>query len=224
MTSTLHLGFLVSLASLSLADVPAPDGKVPPKAEVSSIATDELKDFASFPSPVQSLIIRALELTTKNLTYRFGSSDPSLGGMDCSGTVYRVLQNHGIKETPRQSDEMAEWVKEKTVLHRTEGVKSLEDDAFQALAPGDLLFWSGTYDPVARKSPVTHVMLYLGKRAKDGKPVIFGASDGRSYEGQKRCGVSVFDFKIPKPGDKAQFLGYGPVPGLLKEEVRKVVK
>lgn len=216
--------FTVVFASLSFADVPLPDGKQPARAEVASISTDELKDYASMPAPVQALITRAIELTKKNLTYRFGSSDPSLGGMDCSGTIYRLLQDHDIKDTPRQSNEMAEWLKEKSVFHRAEDVKSIDDQAFQSLAPGDLLFWSGTYDPVARKSPVTHVMLYVGKRGKDNKPVIFGASDGRSYEGQKRCGVSIFDFKLPKPGDKAQFLGFGPVPGLLKKETGKAVK
>jgi hypothetical protein len=73
-----------------------------------------------------------------------------------------------------------------------------------------------------RKLPITHVMLYLGTRVKDGKPVIYGSSDGRSYEGQKRCGVSVFDFSLPKADDsKVEFYGYGAIPGLTKEEVRK---
>lgn len=224
MSLSRQIALTITLASASFADVPLPDGKQPPKAEVSSISTDELKDFATLPGPVQSLIVRAIELTKQNLTYRFGSSDPALGGMDCSGTIYRLLQSHGITDTPRQSDEMAKWVKEKTVLHRTENVSALDDEAFQSLASGDLLFWSGTYDPASRKSPVTHVMLYLGKRAKDNKAVIFGASDGRTYEGQKRCGVSVFDLKVPNPGDKVQLLGYGPIPGLLKEEIKKALK
>jgi hypothetical protein len=64
-------------------------------------------------------------------------------------------------------------------------------------------------------------MLYLGKRKSGDKPVVFGASDGRRYEGQSRCGVSVFDFELPKPGGKVAFYGYGPVPGLTKEEIRK---
>ena len=33
----------------------------------------------------------ALELTTRNLDYKYGSADPATGGMDCSGFVYYVL-------------------------------------------------------------------------------------------------------------------------------------
>jgi cell wall-associated NlpC family hydrolase len=187
---------------------------VTPPAAVSSLEPGELADFDKLSAPVQSVIRRSLELTKKNLTYTFASHDPARGGMDCSGTVYHVLTGEGIKDTPRQSDEMCGWVMEKSALHRTENAASLEDEKFKALQPGDLLFWSGTYEATQRKLPITHVMIYLGKRAKDGKPVIFGASDGRSYEGQRRCGVSVFDFKLPKPGDKAAFYGYGSVPGL----------
>jgi len=66
--------------------------------------------------------------------------------------------------------------------------------------------------------------------ALHGLPLIGGAGqpaqmfilfDGRRYEGQSRCGVSVFDFELPKPGGKATFYGYGPVPSLTKEEIRK---
>jgi hypothetical protein len=44
--------------------------------------------------------------------------------------------------------------------------------------------------------------------------VVFGASDGRTYDGQRRNGVSVFDFVMPKRDGRAAFYGYGPVPGL----------
>ena len=135
--------------------------------------------------------------------------------MDCSGTVFRVLMDSGIKDTPRQSDEMCRWVMRRTMLYRTENPASLKDATFSALKPGDLLFWTGTYETSApRELPISHVMIYLGKRKKDGKPVIFGASDGRSYDNQRRNGVSVFDFPLPKQGDKSAFYGYGPVPGL----------
>ena len=49
--------------------------------------------------------------------------------------------------------------------------------------PGDLLFWTGTYS-VERDPPVTHTMIYLGEEKKSGKPIMVGASDGRTYEGR----------------------------------------
>jgi cell wall-associated NlpC family hydrolase len=184
-------------------------------AAVSSIAPEELEGFEAYPVETQQLIRRSLELTTQNLRYQFGSADPKAGGMDCSGTMYRVLQDSGIKDVPRQSDEICRWVMRRARLYRTEETSTLKDKSLSALKPGDLLFWTGTYDTSSpRELPISHVMLYLGTRKKDGKPVVFGASDGRSYDGQRRNGVSVFDFVMPKRDGKAAFYGYGPVPGL----------
>ena len=182
-------------------------------AVVSSISPEDIGDFEKLPATVQVLIRCAAELTMKNLTYTFGSSDPKNGGMDCSGTIHHLLQSCGINSVPRQSDEMCRWIMRTSVLYRTENITKIEDVAFSALKPGDLLFWTGTYDTTApRHPPISHVMIYLGRRKSDNKPVIFGASDGRSYDGQKRCGVSVFDFQLPKPGEKTSFYGYGPLP------------
>lgn len=182
-------------------------------AAVSAIATDDIAGFDSYPPPTQTLIRKAAALTRQNLTYQFASSDPKNGGMDCSGTIYHLLQSCGFKNVPRQADELCRWIALRSVLYRTEKVVSLADPAFSALRPGDLLFWSGTYDTTGpRHASISHVMLYLGKRKSDGKPIIFGASDGRTYEGQKRCGVSVFDFVLPKNGGRSAFHGYGPLP------------
>ena len=48
-----------------------------------------------------------------------------------------------------------------------------------------------------------------------------GASDGRSYDGVQRFGVSVFDFKMPSgranendPDVVPKFEGYASIPGL----------
>jgi hypothetical protein len=49
---------------------------------------------------------------------------------------------------------------------------------------------------------------------------MFGASDGRPYEGKPQCGVSVFDFRMPAAGGKARFVGYGPVPGLAADGLK----
>jgi hypothetical protein len=72
--------------------------------------------------------------------------------------------------------------------------RDLDSFEFNELKPGDLLFWTGTYD-VEKDPPVTHTMIYLGEDKETGKPVMLGASDGRSFEGKRMSGVSVFDFK-----------------------------
>lgn len=201
------------------AETPAPQPakKVEHPVAVSTLAIEDLAGFAEYPEQIQSIVRKSLELTTLNLRYQFGSSDPKSGGMDCSGTVYKVLHGEGFKDTPRQSDEICRWVMDHAALYRTEYPESFNTPAFSAIKPGDLVFWSGTYETATpRELPISHVMIYLGKRKSDGKPILFGASDGRTYDGQRRNGVSVFDFHIPKRGDKASIYGYGRVPGLLK--------
>jgi len=62
------------------------------------------------------------------------------------------------------------------------------------------------------------VMIYLGTEKASGSKVMVGSSDGRTYRGQKRNGVSVFDFTMPRTpanGDpRPTFVGYGRIPGL----------
>jgi cell wall-associated NlpC family hydrolase len=104
-------------------------------------------------------------------------------------------------------------------------VLSREIDSFELdeLKPGDLLFWTGTYS-VERDPPITHTMIYVGKEKDSGKPVMVGASDGRTYDGEKQFGVSVFDFKTARERDAStsgrhpRFVGYAKIPGLGKEK------
>lgn len=139
--------------------------------------------------------------------------------MDCSGFVHFVLKQSGITSTPRDSSEQYVWVRRARTF---EPVLSRKEDSFEldGLRPGDLLFWTGTYS-VERDPPITHAMIYLGREKKTGQRVMVGASDGRVYQGESRNGVSVFDFKIPRPegkNDSAKlrptFIGYGHIPGL----------
>ena len=195
-----------------------PSTEGPPVAAVSSIDEADIQGFEHYAPQIQELIRQSLALTKLNLTYTFGSADPKNGGMDCSGTIYYVLHDFGFKGVPRQSNEMAAWVQDKTLLHRVEKADSLTHPEFSSLQPGNLLFWSGTYDAGPRKIPVTHVMLYLGKLKNGGKHVVFGASDGRAYQGKRRTGVSVFDFSLPRSTSSATFYGYGMIPGVGKIE------
>ena len=186
----------------------------------ATLLPEAISGFENYPPKVQRLLTSALELTTRNLDYEYGSADPTNGGMDCSGFVYFVLKQNGIDDVPRDSSEQYIWLRR---TGKFEPVVSQKEDSFEFdnLKPGDLLFWTGTYS-IQRDPPITHAMIYLGREKKTGMRVMVGASDGRTYQSQQRFGVSVFDFKMPR-ADKGEiengktrprFVGYAHIPGL----------
>lgn len=169
-----------------------------------SISTSELSNFHSNPAKVQRLIEMGLELTKLNLNYKYASADPHNGGMDCSGTMYYLLNKIGIKEVPRSSNDLYNWVKAKGLFYKS-------DNELAHLHPGDLLFWTRTY-AAPNNAYITHVMIYLGKN-KDGQPLMMGSSDGRTYKGKQIYGVSIFDFFPPSSKSNNNFVGYSCIPG-----------
>jgi hypothetical protein len=189
--------YLTALASVCTGNASANPEKSPSPspspAVVSSLTPEEVEGFDQNSPEVRRLLKAALDLTTQNLTYLYGSDDPDRGGMDCSGTAYYLLQQAGVSDAPRSSSEQYVWVRK----------------------AGDLLFWTGTY-PAKVDPPVTHTMIYLGRAKSDGLPLMVGASDGRSYRGKRQNGVSVFDFTISNSAGKehssARFIGYAEIP------------
>jgi cell wall-associated NlpC family hydrolase len=199
----------------SPAERPAPGKKGWPNVTLSP---EQIVDYENYPPGVRQILDAGLALTKQNLGYTYGSADPKNGGMDCSGFIYYVLQQNGFPDVPRDSSQQYVWVRKagnfNAVLSRKEDTFELDD-----LKPGDLLFWRGTYN-IDRDPPITHTMIYLGREKRTNKRVMVGSSDGRTYDGKQRWGVSVFDFKLPPPpksGDakiSPVFVGYGRIPGV----------
>ena len=186
-----------------------------------SLSPEEIADYDSYPPKVRQIIDAGLALTKQNLGYSYGSADPANGGMDCSGFIYYVLRQNGFPDVPRDSSQQYVWVRKAGNFN---AVLSRHEDTFEldALKPGDLLFWSGTYN-IDRDPPITHTMIYLGREKRTKKRVMIGSSDGRTYDGKQRFGVSVFDFKMPPPPNSGDakispvFVGYGRIPGLIED-------
>jgi cell wall-associated NlpC family hydrolase len=201
----------------SPAETPAP-GRGKKAWPNVSLSPDEITGYENYPPKVRQILDTGLALTKQNLGYTYGSADPKNGGMDCSGFIYYVLQQNGFPDVPRDSSQQYVWTRKagdfNAVLSRKEDSFELDD-----LKPGDLLFWRGTYN-IDRDPPITHTMIYLGREKRTNKRVMVGSSDGRTYDGKQRWGVSVFDFKLPPPpksGDakiSPAFVGYGRIPGL----------
>lgn len=186
-----------------------------------SLSPDQIEGYENDPPKVRQILDAGLALAKENLGYTYGSADPANGGMDCSGFVYYVLKQNGFPDVPRDSSQQYVWVRKAGGFYAV--VSRKEDSSeFDDLKPGDLLFWRGTYN-IDRDPPITHSMIYLGREKRTNKRVMVGSSDGRTYDGKQRWGVSVFDFKMPPPpksGDakiSPVFVGYGRIPGLPAE-------
>jgi cell wall-associated NlpC family hydrolase len=196
----------------ALVFVPAFVAVVAAAERPGRLRPEEIREYAELDGVRKRVVEEALALASREgwLRYQFGSADPARGGLDCSGAVHFILARAGL--SPRRSSAAQfQWVKESGGMTEVaQGVHDPGHAAFAKLLPGDLLFWSGTYEPAdGRAVPVSHVQIYLGHEKATGKPVMIGASDGRSYRGTAREGYGVFDFKLPRPGSKARFLGYG---------------
>jgi peptidoglycan DL-endopeptidase CwlO len=200
----------------SFTSSPSPSAKK--KGAPATIATKDISGYENYPPNVREITDTALDLTKRNLDYKYGSADPANGGMDCSGFVFYVLTQNGVRDVPRDSSQQYVWLRK---AGNFKAVNSRHADTFELdeLVPGDLLFWTGTYS-IERDPPITHAMIYLGREKGTNQRIMVGASDGRSYKGESRYGVSVFDFKIPRPGKTDEgsmspsFIGYGHIPGL----------
>jgi peptidoglycan DL-endopeptidase CwlO len=209
-------------ASPSSTETPQPTPSHPTAekkgAPNATLSPDEVAGYDKYPPKLRQILDAGLELTKQNLGYTYGSADPANGGMDCSGFIYYLLNQNGFKDVPRDSSQQYVWVRKagdfNAVLSRKEETFELDD-----LKPGDLLFWRGTYN-IDRDPPITHTMIYLGREKRTKKRVMIGSSDGRTYDGKQRFGVSVFDFKMPPPPQSGDakispvFVGYGRIPGL----------
>jgi peptidoglycan DL-endopeptidase CwlO len=186
-----------------------------------SLSPNEIVAYEKYPAKVRQILDAGLALTKQNLGYTYGSADPKNGGMDCSGFIYYVLRQNGFPDVPRDSSQQYVWVRKAGNFN---AVLSRKEDSFELdnLKPGDLLFWSGTYK-IDRDPPITHTMIYLGREKRTNKRVMIGSSDGRTYDGKQRWGVSVFDFKLPPPANSGDtkispvFVGYGRIPGLSED-------
>ena len=182
------------------------------------ISAAEIADYDNYPVEIHKVVDAGIDLAGKNLGYKYNSADPAKGGMDSSGFIYYVLSNAGIKDVPRDARDQYVWVRK---AGNFQAVLSQRDDTFEldALKPGDLLFWANTSGP-NRDPEVTQTMIYLGREKGTNQRLMVGATDGRSYKGQQRAGVSVFEFKVGRaknakseePGPS--FVGYARIPGL----------
>lgn len=181
-------------------------------SNLTSLAARDLAEFEQQPPRVRRLIETSIDLARRKLPYRFGADDPAEGGLDCSGFVHYALQQCGMRNIPRVSDDLHTWVRQAGSFHAVRSAAP-NSHALDALRPGDLLFWTHTY----RAKPgqhVTHVKVYLGRRKSDNTPIMAGATSGRNASGGGALYEFFLDGTYQGYTDAGDFVGYGSVPGL----------
>lgn len=190
-----------------------------PREKPAVIAIEALALPANLDPRRKQLISDALDTAREFALdeYIYGSADPTRGGFDCSGSMFFLLKKADI-DPPRTSAGQYDWIKDAGKLTTVPAeARDLTHPAFSKLQPGDLIFWSGTYEPTdGRTNKITHVQMFLG-REKDGRAVMIGSTDGRSYRGVPRCGFGVYDLRVPRADSKSRLVGYGTPPGLIAE-------
>jgi len=207
--------------SLTVPQTPSPVTMRTPAA-TGAISIDEISDSANYSPEVRKIIGLALDLTGRNLGYKYVSADPKNGGMDSSGFIYYALSQSGVQDVPRDAREQYIWVRK---AGNFQAVLAQRDDTFEldGLKPGDLLFWASKYG-ISREPDIVQTMIYLGRDKNNNQRLMIGASENRSTRGQKKSGVGVFDFRVGRastPKTKEEnapfFVGYGHIPGIGEE-------
>ncbi len=99
-------------ASPSPEESPSPT-PTPKKSQApgATVSPNDIIGIDHYSPEVRKVIDAALALTTRNLEYKYGSADPDSGGMDCSGFIYYVLTQSGLKDVPRDASGQYSWVR-----------------------------------------------------------------------------------------------------------------
>lgn len=205
---------ILALASLAIGQAIDLSPIRDPRTRPARIKAEDLSELATLSAGRKRLIEIALTIAQESpwLPYVVGGADPTMGGFDCSGAMHYVMRKAGLRP-PRSSGVQMEWLRQHGSLRLVSiDARDLTHPSLVDLKPGDLLFWAVT-SPVGQIR-VHHVEMYLGKEKKDGRQVMIGSTDGRSYRGQKANGYGVHDFRVPKKDSASRLIGYGPPPGI----------
>ena len=205
---------VLMLAPLGAGQAIDPSPIRDPRTRPARIKVEDLSEFEALSAGRKRLIVIALTLAQESpwLPYVSGGADPAAGGFDCSGAMHFVMRKAGLRP-PRSSGVQMQWLKQHGSLQSVSA--EAVDPTHPSLAdlkPGDLLFWAVT--STVGEIRVHHVEMYLGKEKKDGRLVMIGSTDGRSYRGQKANGYGVHDFRVPKKDSDSRLIGFGPPPGI----------
>ena len=161
---------------------------------------------AATPEQHQKLIETCRWLSRQDLAY--GQSwqppgHPYVITMDCSNTVRFIVWKVLGLNLPRTASSQYVFLREKGKVREVPLRKDGKVDSAELVADmrsGDLLFWEWTYN-VPRDPPISHVMIYLGRK-KDGQAMVAGSS--QRMDGERGGGVDIYTFDPNAPSGNAR--------------------
>lgn len=166
---------------------------------------------AATPEQHQKLVETCRWLAAQNLAYSQSWQPPGhpyVIIMDCSNTIrYIVWKVFGINLPRTASDQyviLRQKNKVRAVPTKSDGTVDA-DRLMASMRSGDLLFWEWTYN-VPRDPPISHVMIYLGRK-KNGQAMMAGSS--QRHDGERGGGVDVYAFDPNAPcGNAKNFFNF----------------
>jgi len=161
---------------------------------------------AATPEQHQKLIETCRWLSQQDLAY--GQSwqppgHPHVITMDCSNTIRFIVWKVFGLNLPRTASSQYVFLKEKGKVREVPLQEDGKVDPAELVADmrsGDLLFWEWTYN-VPRDPPISHVMIYLGRK-KDGQAMVAGSS--QRMDGERGGGVDIYTFDPNAPSGNAR--------------------
>ena len=157
----------------------------------------------------QKLIETCRWLSKQDLAY--GQSwqppgHPHVITMDCSNTIRFIVWKVFGLNLPRTASSQYVFLKEKGKVREVPLRQDGKVDPAELVADlrsGDLLFWEWTYN-VPRDPPISHVMIYLGRK-KDGQAMVAGSS--QRMDGERGGGSGYLHLRPERPlGERPELL------------------
>lgn len=149
-------------------------------------------------APISAKLVNACQqLASRKIPYVYGGTTDR--GMDCSASVQRLFRGLRVN-LPRTSESQANTLTQRGQLWRVREDET-EQEVFERLRPGELLFWVKESDP----NRIGHVMVFLGLNGRTAR--LWGAR-GKGKTGLTGSGVDFFEYRL-KPRGKSRLAAHG---------------
>ena len=211
--------------------IPRPDtSQVPSPSALSTFSVNELMEYPQLPDRVKKLIYSVLsdQISLSEETNRRKAQE--INQQQIHSIILQLLKTSNnpelLSKFKRQNSCFgADFRVIPVTTHRLGSIE------FDPLRPGDLLLWTCTHAVKNQNQPcISHLSLYLGRRKKDGKPVMAGLIKNFTGDGFYQYRTKVVEFALLGKSNLQNYptapvlVGYCPIPGLWQNQERNQIQ